>query len=603
LDTLKGCVDALIDNTSSASLFPHPPVLSFRPAQTICPNCHSCLKVLKTREKSATTLHIGKFIAHQTLLYCNRCDCQTVYEPDELTKLVPDHCTFGYDVMVYTGKALFLRHRNTKEIIDELANQNILISAGEIDYLGKKFIAYLAVAHRQCAERIKSAMQLKGGYVLHLDSTCQDKDPLLMTGLDSIMEIVLGNVKLPSEKAEKIIPFLQQIISRFGTPVAVVHDMGQGICKAVKNLLPATPDFICHFHFLRDIGKDLFENEYATLRNRLKKHGITLKLRQRARSLKKILDENHRLVTTLYQRIQNPANTTSPIDQLFPSVIAYSLIQWILDGKQQGHGYGFPFDQPHLIFAQRLTTAYTKINQLKNSPYSPSLKINKRPFFKLSDDLEPIVKDITLKHALADIEPKIKIFNTLRKAMRIAPQSGTQGLNCDGSDTNIQTIEKKVKIFYHTLCNHKDFSKNSDYQKLIAQLDKYWVKLFADPIVIHTAGGNITIQPQRTNNILERFFRNLKRGYRRKTGNNSIGKTLQAMLADTPLVKNLENSKYVSILLNGKSCLEEVFAHMDKKTVLTELHSVQKSPEKVPPKIKKIIANPMFHELISNILN
>jgi len=61
--------------------------------------------------------------------------------------------------------------------------------------------------------------------------------------------------------------------------------------------------------------------------------------------------------------------------------------------------------------------------------------------------------------------------------------------------------------------------------------------------------GSMAIYPQRTNNMLEQFFRNLRRGHRRKSGNNSMHRVLQAMLADTPLIKNLENPKYMEILL------------------------------------------------------
>ena len=79
---------------------------------------------------------------------------------------------------------------------------------------------------------------------------------MLMSSLDSISEIVLGNVKLPSEKTEEIIPFLKEIKRRYGVPVAVVHDMGVGIVAAVEKVFPAIAHFICHFHFLRDVGKD-----------------------------------------------------------------------------------------------------------------------------------------------------------------------------------------------------------------------------------------------------------------------------------------------------------------------------------------------------------
>mgnify|MGYP004265952489 CR=1 FL=1 len=59
-------------------------------------------------------------------------------------------------------------------------------------------------------------MHGNGGYVLHLDVTCDGQEPLLMSGLDSMSQIVLGNVKSPSENADSIIPFLKQIRQLFG---------------------------------------------------------------------------------------------------------------------------------------------------------------------------------------------------------------------------------------------------------------------------------------------------------------------------------------------------------------------------------------------------
>ena len=39
-------------------------------------------------------------------------------------------------------------------------------------------------------------------------------------------------------------------------------------------------------------------------------------------------------------------------------------------------------------------------------------------------------------------------------------------------------------------------------------------------------------------------------------------RTLQTMLADTPLIKNLDNPDYMKILLDGKASLEELFAEL-----------------------------------------
>jgi len=41
------------------------------------------------------------------------------------------------------GKSLFLCHRNSREVCQELTQRNIKISPREVDYLGKRFIFFL----------------------------------------------------------------------------------------------------------------------------------------------------------------------------------------------------------------------------------------------------------------------------------------------------------------------------------------------------------------------------------------------------------------------------------------------------------------------------
>jgi len=82
-------------------------------------------------------------------------------------------------------------------------------------------------------------------------------------------------------------------------------------------------------------------------------------------------------------------------------------------------------------------------------------------------------------------------------------------LNDDGEEENIKTIEARVQQFRQWITEDPRLAKNKAYQKMIAQIDKYWQKLFADPISVNTPQGPVLIQPQRTSNILERFFRDL----------------------------------------------------------------------------------------------
>ena len=599
LNTLKHYMEKTAMESSAPYLFTEPPTLRFRPARIRCPGCRSSLKVQKTRVKTLSTLHLGKFTAHETLMHCDKCENKTVYVARELSRMAPSGCIFGYDVLVFVGKGLFLRHRRTEEIIDELLWSNVRISPSEVEYLGKKFIVYLALAHRQSAPRLKKAMRNKGGYILHLDGACDHREPVLMSGLDSISEIVLGNVKLPSEKAERIVPFLREIRKRFGNPLAAVHDMGVGILAAIKEVFPKTPDFICHFHFLRDVGKDLIEKDYDAIRKRLRQHGISSKLLYHARRMKMTIDQDPRLVETFVHSLQSDSLPSTDIDSI-PLLSAYSLIQWALQGKKQGGGYGFPFDRPHVVFAKSLRTLYSQLERINDVHLRGEWSDN-IPLFKLSCELKKISLDSGLQRMLDEIDAKTKVFDQLRKAMRIAPVSGSEGLNSGSDEAAIGPIKKAVTKFRERITARSDYPSNTSYKKMIEQIDKYWEKLFANRIPVQTTNGQLLIQPQRTNNIMERFFRDFRRDARRKSGNNSISKTLQSMIADTPLVKNLQNPHYIKILLNGQPSLEDRFAQIDIAAVRRELDAAKQTLDRIPPEIRRLVDSPVFPDIVFNL--
>ena len=571
-----------------------PPTFDFFPEDEFCLKDKNHLNILKTDTRTKKTMKIGSFRARETIKVCPRCGIQ--YRSKELSSIVPPSCNFGYDILVYVGKALFVNHLADQTIVEQLAVKDVNISPSEISCLGKKFIAYLTLAHRKSAPRIKGEMALKGGYILHLDATYEDKSPLLMTGLDSIMKIVLGNCKLLSEKSDYIVPFLEDIKNLFGEPLVLVHDMSKGIIKAVGIVFPNTLDFICHFHFLRDIGKDLLEAEYDNIRKRLTKHGVTGKLNYRLRKFKQTVDENMQLIDMLNYR---ESTCCGKLLCTMPVFAAYSLIIWAFEGKKQGNGYGFPFDRPHLDFAKRLKEIHADLDQLRKIKLCKDYKSNK-PLHKTFFDLSDVINDKSLWKSVDRIESEIKIFEKLRDAMRIAPKTCKKGLNSEGSVASIGTIEKGVNKFRKEIVSTIGYSENKQHQKMIEQLDKYWEKLFADPIEVETSDGKKIIQPQRTNNYAEQNFRDLKRGYRKKTGNGSLGKNLRTMLANTPLVKNLQNPEYMKLLLNGKTSLEELFAEIDVNEVRNELENSQGNIEKIPAKLKKLTKKADYPKMLKN---
>ena len=68
-----------------------------------------------------------------------------------------------------------------------------------------------------------------------------------------------------------------------------------------------------------------------------------------------------------------------------------------------------------------------------------------------------------------------------------------------------------------------------------------------------------------------------------------MGRTLQTMLSETPIVKNLNNPEYVEIILNGKISLAARFAEIDGAQIRSAMKNSQHLEEKLPVAVKKLI--------------
>lgn len=120
-------------------------------------------------------MDIGAIRARETELFCP--DDKTVFTSELLRQISPEGCTFGFDVIAEVGLALFIRCRNNQEVTKELAAKNVFVSEREISYLGRKFIIYLALAHRESQVPLRNLMAQNGGYILHVDGTCEGDSP------------------------------------------------------------------------------------------------------------------------------------------------------------------------------------------------------------------------------------------------------------------------------------------------------------------------------------------------------------------------------------------------------------------------------------------
>ncbi len=474
---------------------------------------------------------------------------------------------------------LFVEHYGEQKVLEALIKRNVLISPKEISVLGKKFILYLARAHKEKETELKGLIQRNGGYVAHLDGTCDGASPHFFCAVEEQLKLVLLSRKIPSESAEAIIPILRDLEAAYGRPLGIVCDMSKAIISAIEEVFPGLAIFICHFHFLRDLGKDLFKKEYDLLATSFRDFNVKTTLSKFARDLRNLIH----CYPVLSKHLDRSADTI--FDQQLPEeVLAHFLIEWIQNYPNDLDGYGFPFDCAHLALANRMKGAYEHLQKL-------DLRSNDR-LMKIKEFLEEILDNVNIQNCIQKLESKVIHFNQLRIIMRLAPIDGKKGLNDDGENVNMSEMEKELEKFTALKEIKKAGLIDLGYKKMLAQIAKYKKRLFTNGIdVIDTEGNKQHIQPERTNNLLERFFREEKRGVRKKTGCKSVSRAFKTMLAETPYVKNLDNPEYMKVILNGKATLAARFAEIDGEQVRKATQNLPEDQDRLRPCVKKAIKN------------
>lgn len=89
------------------------------------------------------------------------------------------------------------------------------------------------------------------------------------------------------------------------------------------------------------------------------------------------------------------------------------------------------------------------------------------------------------------------------------------------------------------------------------------------PIIVQVGDSRQEIIAQRTNNIMERSFRQIKRRCRRRHGRKKLQKDMEHLPEEIALVENLCNDQYVTTVIGSLDKLPEKFAELDQQESLT----------------------------------
>jgi len=547
-----------------------------------CPLCQGPMHVQKTLQRQAITLAHGLFRVREAVYVCgDRCEragSLVTRRAQALTELIPPKSTVGYDIMVYVGIERFVGHRQREEIRATLEKEHgIHLSSGEISELGKRFVIYLEALHRDSAPALRAALAADGGWPLHLDATGEDGRGTLLVAFAGWRRWVLGAWKIPTERAEAILPRLEEVAAQFSPPCAIMRDLGRAVTEAAsglaKTLSLSIPVLACHLHFLRDVGTDLLRDAHDKLRNLFRQMDVRKDLRWFARQ------QGRRLGTTIDQarddfRIWQSEPLADPrLPEGSAGIVAVrSLAQWALDYAADGKDQGFPFDLPYLdLYVRCLHVAWAVGAFLRNPPADEKVV---KALQRLDRILRPIDRDVPpLGQVAKTLSERAQIFTELRNALRLreGEPSGPEANDAGQTLEKLRDIRKAVDDLADSLRQRrpergpaKDLRQAIDI--VLAHLERHGNFLWGHAIPIpDQLGGGIRLV-DRTNNILEGFFHTMKHGERRRSGRKNLAQDFERLPPAAALAANLTRSDYVSIICGGSlDQLPQAFARLDAR--------------------------------------
>ena len=544
-----------------------------------CSLCGTPMKVQKSIPRQGNTLEHGTFVARETVHYCpiGR------HEPGSALvtrrarvlqeSLLPGR-SVGYDVLVFVGTERHLRHRQREEIQDTLQHEHgIKLSTGTISELAWLFGSYLGALHRNRAVQIRAALELDGGWPMHIDATGENGRGTLLVAYAGWRGWVLGAWKIPTERADAILPKLRDAVGSFGPPCAIIRDLGRAMISASADLVAelglSIPILACHAHFLADIGRDLLEPGHDALRKLFRKVGVRSNLRILARELGRTLGEEIprvRAAVTAWMAASDDQHALPEARQDAIGVVR-ALAQWVLDYPADATGADFPFDRPYLDLYDRSLRARRAIDAFLRKP--PTDKDAYRTLHRLARILDPAARETTFSLAASTLRRRAELLDELRTALRLHPVgANTTAQDPATSPQQLNDIQAAVHKLTTSLQERRPQrgpaqDTRQAIDQILAHLDRHGSSLWGHTITLPVeAGGGLRLVP-RTNNLLESFYRSMKQGERRRSGRRILADDFEHLPPEAALARNLLCSDYVEILCGSIQNLPRAFADLD----------------------------------------
>lgn len=230
--------------------------------RTTCPACGSAMWVNYENYRTVTTLEA---VVRLTLKVrrCQEKSCERYHRPyrpeAEGQWVLPGH-EFGLDVIAAIGNWRYREHRTVSELHERLREQSVVISERSVTNLLDRYDELVAVA-LQDSQRLQQLLTKQGRIVLAVDGLQPDVGhEVLWVVRDCLSGEVLLARPLLSAAQDDLAGLLEEVKGALPVAVAgIISDGQQSLRKAVAKVFPEIPHGLCHFHYLREAARPIYE--------------------------------------------------------------------------------------------------------------------------------------------------------------------------------------------------------------------------------------------------------------------------------------------------------------------------------------------------------
>jgi hypothetical protein len=227
-----------------------------------CPACGGPLWAAYKTQRSVTTLD-GTVRLRLQVRRCRDPLCPRHGLPlrpeQEGRYALPEH-EFGLDVIALIGTLRYAQHRSVPEIHAELTRRGVPLCTRTVTNLLDRYDELLALSLADTG-RLRRATAAAGRVILAIDGLQPDVGHEVLWVLRDCLsgEVLLARSLLSSTR-DDLARLLTEVRQALDVPIAGVVSDGQGsIRKAVQKALDGVPHQLCHFHYLREAAKPIFE--------------------------------------------------------------------------------------------------------------------------------------------------------------------------------------------------------------------------------------------------------------------------------------------------------------------------------------------------------